>query len=203
MSMLFYLLFDKSLFFRYGVPIMIVRRCFVLKGRRILPLILLLLFILPVSALAHPGGTDANGGHHDGSEYHYHHGYPAHQHTNGVCPYNFDDKTGANSGGTSGRSSSSKSQDSSVSQFFGYVILSVMCLLLASPFILFATSIAIRPKRSSPKLFAISSLFACPLAVTFIADIVAPDLPESFIVIPVAVLYYLLFKLGSYLFDEK
>lgn len=182
---------------------MIVRRCFVLKVRRILPLILLLLFILPVSASAHPGGTDANGGHHDGSEYHYHHGYPAHQHTNGVCPYNFDDKTGANSGGPSDRSASSKSRGSSTNQFFGYVVLSVVCLFLASPFILFVTSIAIRPKHPSPKLFAISSLLACPLAVTFIADIVAPSLPKSFIVIPVAVLYYLLFKLGSYLFDEK
>lgn len=49
---------------------------------------------------AHTGGTDSQGGHHNRStgEYHFHHGYPAHQHTNGVCPYNFDDKTGANSG---------------------------------------------------------------------------------------------------------
>lgn len=44
-------------------------------------------------ALAHPGDTDANGGHYDHStgEYHYHHGYPAHQHTDGKCPYDFDD----------------------------------------------------------------------------------------------------------------
>lgn len=44
---------------------------------------------------AHPGGTDSNGGHYDRStgEYHYHHGYPAHQHTNGECPYDFDDIT--------------------------------------------------------------------------------------------------------------
>lgn len=47
------------------------------------------------SASAHPGRTDANGGHYDSStgEYHYHHGYPAHQHTNGICPYDFDDQT--------------------------------------------------------------------------------------------------------------
>lgn len=45
------------------------------------------------AAFAHSGGTDAQGGHHDyknvsglGS-YHYHHGYPAHLHPNGVCPY--------------------------------------------------------------------------------------------------------------------
>jgi hypothetical protein len=40
--------------------------------------------------------TDGNGGHYNSStgEYHYHHGYPAHSHTNGVCPYEYDDKTG-------------------------------------------------------------------------------------------------------------
>mgnify|MGYP001031315109 FL=1 len=42
---------------------------------------------------AHSGRTDSYGGHHDyknksglGS-YHYHHGYPAHLHDGGVCPY--------------------------------------------------------------------------------------------------------------------
>lgn len=52
---------------------------------------------------AHPGDTDSNGGHwnHSTGEYHYHHGYPAHQHTGGVCPYAFDDKTGQNSGSSS------------------------------------------------------------------------------------------------------
>lgn len=40
-------------------------------------------------AFAHPGGTDSAGGHYDTEtgEYHYHHGHPAHQHKNGVCPY--------------------------------------------------------------------------------------------------------------------
>ena len=40
-------------------------------------------------ACAHAGGTDANGGHYNRStgSYHYHHGHPAHQHTNGNCPY--------------------------------------------------------------------------------------------------------------------
>lgn len=38
---------------------------------------------------AHSGKTDANGGHYNNStgEYHFHHGYAAHQHINGVCPY--------------------------------------------------------------------------------------------------------------------
>ena len=42
-----------------------------------------------VPAIAHPGDTDENGGHYDQDtgEYHYHHGYPAHQHRGGKCPY--------------------------------------------------------------------------------------------------------------------
>lgn len=44
---------------------------------------------------AHPGRTDANGGHYDHStgEYHYHHGYSAHFHIDGVCPYDYHDNT--------------------------------------------------------------------------------------------------------------
>lgn len=46
-----------------------------------------------VPAYAHSGRTDSAGGHHDYNNvsglgsYHYHHGYPAHLHKNGVCPY--------------------------------------------------------------------------------------------------------------------
>lgn len=58
-------------------------------------IILLLCILFSVTAFAHGGKTDSNGGHYDHSdgEYHYHHGYPAHQHENGECPYDFDDKT--------------------------------------------------------------------------------------------------------------
>lgn len=58
-------------------------------------LMLLVSCFVTVLVFAHGGRTDANGGHYDRStgEYHYHHGYPAHQHTNGVCPYDYDDKT--------------------------------------------------------------------------------------------------------------
>jgi tetrahydromethanopterin S-methyltransferase subunit E len=56
-------------------------------------LVVLSLFVLSVSA--HPGRTDSSGGHlnHSTGEYHYHHGYSAHQHTNGECPYDFKDAT--------------------------------------------------------------------------------------------------------------
>lgn len=67
--------------------------------------------LLVTMALAHPGKTDARGGHRDSStgEYHYHHGYPAHQHTDldgdGMpdCPYDFEDKTGESSGNSSSK----------------------------------------------------------------------------------------------------
>lgn len=72
-------------------------------GKRIISLFFVLFLCLQVPAVvfAHPGRTDSNGGHTDHStgEYHYHHGYPAHQHYdmdgNGTidCPYLFDDQT--------------------------------------------------------------------------------------------------------------
>jgi gamma-glutamylcyclotransferase (GGCT)/AIG2-like uncharacterized protein YtfP len=54
--------------------------------------ILLLIFAFSITASAHSGSTDADGGHLDktSGEYHYHHGYPAHNHTDGICPYNYD-----------------------------------------------------------------------------------------------------------------
>ena len=71
--------------------------------------IVICFMIVMTTASAHPGRTDSNGGHWDHStgEYHYHHGYPAHQHTDGICPYNFDDQTGVNSGDSSSSGSSS------------------------------------------------------------------------------------------------
>lgn len=51
--------------------------------------IVVLVALSVVPAFAHSGGTDSKGGHynHDTGEYHYHHGYSAHQHPNGKCPY--------------------------------------------------------------------------------------------------------------------
>lgn len=69
---------------------------------RTFTLILLLILACQI-ALAHPGNTDSKGGHTNRStgEYHYHHGYSAHQHNNGECPYDFKDKTGESSGSSS------------------------------------------------------------------------------------------------------
>ena len=62
--------------------------------------------MMVVPAMAHPGGTDSSGGHYNRStgEYHYHHGYSAHDHKDGVCPYDYDDKTGERSGSSGGSS---------------------------------------------------------------------------------------------------
>lgn len=64
-----------------------------LKCSAVLTILSVLLITLIIPVFAHPGSLDANGGHYDRStgEYHYHHGYPAHQHTNGICPYDFKD----------------------------------------------------------------------------------------------------------------
>lgn len=64
---------------------------------------------------AHPGRTDSRGGHrnHSTGEYHYHHGYSAHDHYDmdgdGVidCPYEFDDKTNHNNNSSSNSNNSS------------------------------------------------------------------------------------------------
>lgn len=73
-----------------------------LKTMLLIFAILVLTFCLTVSSFAHPGRTDSRGGHNSPSGYHYHHGYPAHHHTNGVCPYNYDDKTNHDNNNSSG-----------------------------------------------------------------------------------------------------
>lgn len=90
-----------------------IRKCIAL----LFSFALSVLLIVPVSA--HPGDLDERGGHYNRAtgEYHYHHGYPEHQHTNGTCPYDFDDKTGENSGssGDSKNNSTYSDDDSELS----------------------------------------------------------------------------------------
>lgn len=61
---------------------------------RLFTVALVALILLSVTAQAHSGKTDSKGGHHVSStgEYHYHHGYPAHDHDNGICPYESSSK---------------------------------------------------------------------------------------------------------------
>ena len=75
-----------------------------------------------MTVYAHSGRTDSDGGHYDQStgEYHYHHGYPAHDHYDmdgdGIpdCPYDFEDKTGQSSGSSSGSRTSQSTNSVSV-----------------------------------------------------------------------------------------
>lgn len=57
--------------------------------KKVICFTIVLILISCTCAYAHGGRTDASGGHYNRStgEYHYHHGYSAHQHPNGVCPY--------------------------------------------------------------------------------------------------------------------
>lgn len=88
--------------------------------KKILSLFLLILFCFPVASYAHSGGTDASGGHYNRStgEYHYHHGYSAHQHPNGICPYDFNDNTDNNSSSYSQKTNSSSQKVSKQGSLF-------------------------------------------------------------------------------------
>ena len=81
-----------------------------MKRTTILFLTILWILFLPISGAAHPGKTDANGGHYDRStgEYHYHHGYPAHQHPDGICPYESEAEIAT---ATTGKTSESTEKD--------------------------------------------------------------------------------------------
>lgn len=88
--------------------------------KKLIAVLLLVYFILSSSCVfAHSGGTDHKGGHYDkgSGEYHYHHGYSAHQHndmdSDGVldCPYNFVDKTDHNNSKSSSHSKSNYSYE--------------------------------------------------------------------------------------------
>lgn len=58
-------------------------------GKKLLSLlgVVALLVCVTPAGLAHSGGTDSHGGHYGPDGYHYHHGYGAHQHPGGYCPY--------------------------------------------------------------------------------------------------------------------
>nr|WP_303244301.1 copper amine oxidase N-terminal domain-containing protein [uncultured Cellulosilyticum sp.] len=83
-----------------------------------LGIILAMSIAMTVTSFAHSGRTDSNGGHRDNKNksglgsYHYHcGGYPAHLHSNGVCPYSSGYVApSSSSSSTSTSSSASKAQ---------------------------------------------------------------------------------------------
>lgn len=90
-----------------------------MRTRVLCVLLTILIASFPILALAHSGRTDASGGHKDNKNasglgsYHYHHGYPAHLHPNGVCPYG---QSAVSSNNTSTPASSQSSSTKSVSK---------------------------------------------------------------------------------------
>ena len=100
------------------------------KVKKIVTIVLICVFSVAICNItfAHSGKTDSNGGHKDNKNksglgsYHYHCGeYPAHLHTNGVCPYSSNSSTAANKNSktTSKTSSSSTSSNSSANSKSG------------------------------------------------------------------------------------
>lgn len=170
------------------------------KRRTASAVLLLLLPVLVFQVIAHPGRTDSNGGHNDTSsgDYHYHHGYPEHDHYDidgdGIddCPYDFMDgseETNSNTVGSSsdtthrGQNITSESNDSSQinvpdnsssdSSFSlaDYFAISFLLPLLALPLIILSSAISSRGyKRLSYVVLIVSMLpsFAFPVSL-FIA----------------------------------
>ena len=80
-----------------------------------------LVVVLASVAVLHSGKTDSRGGHfnHSTGEYHYHHGYSAHDHYDmdgdGIvdCPYTFKDNTNSKNGTSKSESNTNNKQKSS------------------------------------------------------------------------------------------
>lgn len=130
-----------------------------------LMLLFLIAAISSALAYAHPGGTDSKGGHTNRStgEYHYHHGYPEHQHTGGVCPYDFDDQTGKNSGTSTEPAPKEKPSFSDVSSdvLFLIVTLPLVAYVLFNVFLI--VELILRALTTEQLAFRISriSYYVC------------------------------------------
>lgn len=81
------------------------------------------LIIASSSLLAHSGRTDSNGGHKDNKNksglgsYHFHcGGYPAHLHSNGICPYKSSGSNSTNNSSVSGSTSSTTKSKSTYTE---------------------------------------------------------------------------------------
>jgi hypothetical protein len=118
----------------------------------LLPILILLLFGTYVSA--HPGSTDGDGGHfdHSSGEYHYHHGYPAHEHSDGECPYDFDDQENSSASFSSKKTATANtatpseqkpSKPSTVKKSKVGKVLEIIMLVILGPVVYFVFSMAI------------------------------------------------------------
>lgn len=94
--------------------------------------LLALLLTCSLTVFAHSGRTDENGGHYDTStgEYHYHHGWPAHRHDGGKCPYDLEDNVDYNRNDTSDPNQKT-TNTSNIPPWLQYAV--VICFLLPLP----------------------------------------------------------------------
>lgn len=180
--------------------------------RKKVAIFLLLLILLCIPAAAHSGGTDENGGHidHSTGEYHYHHGYPAHQHDGGVCPYNFADKSGSTSG-SSGKSSGSavrapavqkQSKDELSGIEAALAVLGIAFVFSSLPTIGLATIIErnfTAPRKVKVMLTAVS--FELVTAVGIL--IIAPDLLYREVTTGLAITVLLIAAIKAALSDDE
>lgn len=135
------------------------------------------LFIIVASA--HSGKTDSYGGHYDNSsgEYHYHHGYSAHQHEDidgdGIvdCPFDFDDKTNHNDSYNNDTvSDNTQNMVQSNKLSFGDIILIVFKIIGISSLILVL---------GCSVLYLIFHLFLNRFIILFCNKILKKDISES------------------------
>lgn len=122
-------------------------------------LMMTIILCLSLSTFAHSGRTDSSGGHKDNKNasglgsYHYHcGGYPAHLHTNGICPYS--SKSGKST------SSSSKSSSSKGSSYSSSNTSSSSSTITTKPTTITATEIEIDQDNCSMEIGDIKKLTA-------------------------------------------
>ena len=135
--------------------------------------------LFTIFASAHSGKTDSYGGHYDNSsgEYHYHHGYSAHQHDDidgdGIvdCPFDFDDKTNHNDSYNNDTvSDNTQNMVQSNKLTFGDIILIVFKIIgISSLILLLGCSV----------VYLIFHLFLNQLIILFCKKILKKDISES------------------------
>ena len=114
------------------------------KSLIIFCVVIMCLLSFSIFITAHSGRTDSHGGHRDNStgEYHYHHGYSAHQHYDmdgdGIidCPYEYKDKTNhSNTPNNNYTSAVNKDEDTSEHLFevsFGDILIIILQIIWKS-----------------------------------------------------------------------
>lgn len=188
----------------------------------------IVLFLLScVSSLAHSGRTDSKGGHYDRSsgEYHYHHGYSAHQHPNGVCPYDNEDDYTTESYSTKEESKYTKTGSKFLGKLSGdhewhisdVIHLIIVILLPILIFIWASDDMVWRTRRYGDLAFALFMsviLSGYSLSVIFPYDIkgfeflcewflVGILIPPILLIMVVVPLYFIYLLLSCLNFDNK